>query len=68
VTHSATIAARANQHLLLVKEESGGRTQTGVKVLSETERIEELARMLGGDSQSPELQTHARGLLNRKNA
>lgn len=66
VTHSATIAARANQHLLLLKEESGGRTQTGIKGLDETERIEELARMLGGDSQSPELQTHAKSLLNRK--
>lgn len=65
VTHAAAIAAKANQHLLLVKEEAGGRTQTGVKVLNPQERISELARMLGGDSQSPELQAHAQGLLNR---
>lgn len=65
VTHAAAIAAKANQHLLLLKEETGGRTQTGVKALSPQERIGELARMLGGDSQSPELLAHARSLLNR---
>jgi DNA repair protein RecN (Recombination protein N) len=68
VTHAAAIAAKANQHLLLVKEEAGGRTQTGVKVLSSQDRISELARMLGGDSQSPELLAHAQSLLKRSHS
>lgn len=67
VTHAAAIAAKANQHILLEKREESGRTKTGIKDLSNRERVLELARMLGGDSQSPELLSHAENLLNREN-
>ena len=48
VTHSAQIASLADHHYHIFKEEVDGRAQTGVKVLNEEERVEELARILGG--------------------
>ena len=48
VTHLAQIAAFAQNHYLVSKTKHKGRTVTRVKRLNETERIEELARMLGG--------------------
>ena len=48
VTHSAQIASLADDHLLIAKSESDGRTVTSVTVLDETGRIQELSRILGG--------------------
>jgi len=48
ITHAAQVAAFADVHYGIVKEENGERTRTQVRSLSEFERIEELARMLGG--------------------
>lgn len=48
ITHVAQVAAFADVHYGIVKEVNGKRTQTQVELLSECERIEELARMLGG--------------------
>lgn len=48
ITHAAQVAAFADVHYGIVKEVTGERTRTQVKSLSEFERIEELARMLGG--------------------
>lgn len=67
ITHSATIAARAEQHLYLEKMESEGRTKTLIRDLDQPGRIGELARMLGGDSNSEDLCRHAKSLLNRQN-
>lgn len=48
ITHAAQVAAFAEVHYGIVKEVNGDRTRTLVEPLSELERIEELARMLGG--------------------
>lgn len=48
ITHAAQVAAFADIHYGIAKEEKDGRTRTRVESLSEAERIEELARMLGG--------------------
>ena len=48
VTHSAQIASLAHNHLFVSKEESDGRVFSSVKVLSDDERIDEIARILGG--------------------
>lgn len=48
ITHAAPVAAFADLHYGLVKEVNGERTRTLVELLSESKRIEELARMLGG--------------------
>ncbi|MEW5784903.1 MAG: DNA repair protein RecN [Bacillota bacterium] len=48
VTHSPQIAAMADNHILLFKEQSGERTLTRGMKLQETRRREEIARMLDG--------------------
>ncbi|MDD4164194.1 MAG: DNA repair protein RecN [Eubacteriales bacterium] len=48
VTHSAQIAARADTHLLISKDESDGRTSTSVTELNGERRVDELARIIGG--------------------
>ena len=49
VTHLPQIAAQAGRHLLISKSEHGGRTYTGVTALDRTGRIDELARIIGGE-------------------
>lgn len=48
VTHSAQIASLADDHYLIEKHEKDGRSETTVRNLSEEERVEEIARILGG--------------------
>ena len=48
ITHAAQVAAFADIHYGIVKEVNGGRTRSQIELLSEANRIEELARMLGG--------------------
>lgn len=49
ITHSAPVASFADQHFGINKIVCGDRTHTQVTVLEEKERIQELARMLGGE-------------------
>ena len=48
VTHSAQIASLADEHFFISKSEVNGRVETSVKKLEKSERIEEIARILGG--------------------
>jgi DNA repair protein RecN (Recombination protein N) len=48
ITHLPQIAALADAHFVVDKTESKGRTQTSVRRLSKAERVDEIARMLGG--------------------
>lgn len=57
ITHLPQIAARGTDHYLVEKRVNGGRTLSSMRLLSESEREDEVARMLAGDSAS--LQTHA---------
>jgi len=63
VTHLAQIAAFADRHLTVEKEERRGSTRSRVAVL-EGDRTEEIARMLGGDV-SDKFRRAARELLDR---
>lgn len=48
VTHSAQIAAFAQNHFFIKKNEINGRAETNVSLLNDDERIDELARIIGG--------------------
>lgn len=48
VTHSAQIAAFADSHFLIKKDTENGRTYSNITPLSKAQRIEELARIMGG--------------------
>jgi DNA repair protein RecN (Recombination protein N) len=65
VTHLPQIAAFADHHISVTKETSKGRTTIHVAVLTGAERGDEIARMLGGSSPSPEAAAHADEMLRR---
>ncbi|HTB74489.1 MAG TPA: DNA repair protein RecN [Polyangiaceae bacterium] len=48
ITHLPQIAALADAHFVVDKTEAKGRTQTSVRRLTKAERVDEIARMLGG--------------------
>ncbi|MDF8264196.1 DNA repair protein RecN [Luteipulveratus flavus] len=63
VTHLAQVAAYADRHLVVHKQDDGQITSSGVAAVSGAEREAELARMLGGVSDSKAALQHARELL-----
>lgn len=63
VTHLPQIAAFAHQHYLVQKSQEGGRTITTVEVLDGQARVQELARMLGGEKVTETARKHASELL-----
>jgi DNA repair protein RecN (Recombination protein N) len=68
VTHLAQIAAFADEHMLIEKSERDEHTYTDVQSLEYESRVQELARIMGGNAITPELLESARQLLeNAKN-
>jgi len=63
VTHLAQIATFADQHFVLEKKESGGRTHTSIRVVTGRERTEEVARMLSGAKLTETSRKHAEQLI-----
>jgi DNA repair protein RecN (Recombination protein N) len=63
VTHLAPIAAYASHHLLVQKHVARGATRTSVTALKVAARVDELARMLGGERVTETSRRHARELL-----
>ena len=63
VTHLPQVAARAHQQLAVSKQQQEGRTVSRVIALQRAERIEEIARMLGGIEITATTRKHARELL-----
>ncbi|MGH7670395.1 MAG: DNA repair protein RecN [Gemmatimonadaceae bacterium] len=63
ITHLPQIAARAHHHIRVSKDARGGVTTAGVTVVEGDLRITEIARMLGGDPESPVSRAHAAELL-----
>ena len=63
VTHSPQVAARGNRHLLIEKCHDGLVTRTGVQLLDEPRRREEIARMLSGAQVTDEARAQADRLL-----
>ncbi len=65
ITHLATIAARADNHLKIEKSAQNGRTVTRVEKVVGAARREEIARMLAGDRKGDVSLQHARELLEK---
>src|SRR5215831_16077613 len=63
VTHLAPIAAFAEHHLMVDKRVIKGATHTTVTALDAPERVNEVARMLGGEHVTDTSRRHARELL-----
>jgi DNA repair protein RecN (Recombination protein N) len=63
VTHLPQVAAFADHQIRIFKDSSGGVSASSVSVLSQSEREQELARMLSGNSDSEIALSHAKELL-----
>ncbi|BFV56637.1 DNA repair protein RecN [Kitasatospora sp. CMC57] len=63
VTHLPQVAAFADRHLVVEKTHDGTVTRSGVKVLSDEQRVRELSRMLAGLEDSELGRAHAEELL-----
>jgi DNA repair protein RecN (Recombination protein N) len=61
ITHLPQVAAHASAHYLVTKQMKAGRTISEINLLDKTERVTELARMLGGQSEAA--RKHAAVLL-----
>jgi DNA repair protein RecN (Recombination protein N) len=63
VTHLPQVASQGHQHLRVTKVSDGKTTRTHLAVLTPAERIEELARMLGGIEVTAKARAHAGEML-----
>jgi DNA repair protein RecN (Recombination protein N) len=63
VTHLPQLAAFADTHFIVTKQQAGDRTSASVEVLDERARVEELSRMLSGLPDSAVAADHAAELL-----
>jgi DNA repair protein RecN (Recombination protein N) len=61
ITHLPQVAAPASAHYVAAKHSEGGRTVTAIRRLEQKERVTELARMLGG--QTDAARRHAQAML-----
>ncbi|WP_167619866.1 DNA repair protein RecN [Maribellus sediminis] len=63
ITHLPQIAARGDAHFRVYKYEEKGKTFTSIKILTDDERVEELAVMVGGEKLTDTTLQAARELL-----
>jgi DNA repair protein RecN (Recombination protein N) len=65
ITHLAQVAALGDQHLQVSKTSTGESISTSVRALTGRERIDEIARMIGGIKISKKTLAHAQDMLAR---
>jgi DNA repair protein RecN (Recombination protein N) len=63
ITHLPQMAAKGDAHFLVFKDTASRKASTGIRALDEGERIEEIAKMIGGAAPSPLAKENARELL-----
>ncbi|MRX73157.1 DNA repair protein RecN [Bacillus lacus] len=63
ITHLPQVAAMADTHLYISKEEHNGRTTTSVKALKKDQQIREIGRMIAGVEVTDLTRKHAKELL-----
>jgi DNA repair protein RecN (Recombination protein N) len=64
VTHSPQVTSKGNHHYLVLKKDTHKGTITSVQELNSDQRVEEIARMLAGNSITDEARKAAAKLLN----
>lgn len=65
ITHLPQIACFGDCHYLVSKTVSGERTNSAVRLLSDAERLQEIARMLGGVEVTEKTRDHAREMMRK---
>lgn len=64
ITHLPQVAAKGDHHFRIFKENVNNKTKTSLVVLSQEDRVEELAKMLSGEKMSTAAKENALALLN----
>ncbi len=67
VTHLPQVASQAHQHLNVVKTHTRDKTMTSISLLKPDERVQEVARMLGGIELTEQTLAHAKEMLTTAN-
>ncbi|HET8600618.1 MAG TPA: DNA repair protein RecN, partial [Segeticoccus sp.] len=68
VTHLPQVAAFADRHVVVRKARDGSVTTSGLTVLDDAGRVQELSRMLAGLEESDTARAHAQELLDMARA
>src|SRR5262249_48082400 len=68
VTHLPQVASQGHHHLRVAKSTDGRTTRTALTELAPADRIEEIARMLGGIEVTGKAREHAREMLKTRRA
>ena len=63
VSHLAQVAVMSDSEFLIEKHEVNGKTLTNVHLLDETQKMEEVVRLLGGDKENEFAEKHAKEML-----
>ena len=66
ITHLPQIAKFADHHFKISKRVDKGRTKTVIEPIAEKQRVDEIARMLGGETITQKTLDHAREMLDKK--
>jgi len=65
ITHQPQIAAKAGQHLFVYKKEEEGQINTGIRILTQEERVQTIAQMLAGENPSEAVLASAREMMKK---
>lgn len=63
ITHLPQVAAKGDAHYIVRKIEKDGRSTSGITLLDQDERVQEIARLLSGESITAEAMANAKSLL-----
>jgi len=63
VTHQAQVASKADRHFVVEKTVAKNRTSITARELSDSERVEEVARMLAGEKITDAARENAREMI-----
>ncbi|MFN7334379.1 MAG: DNA repair protein RecN [Cyclobacteriaceae bacterium] len=63
ISHLPQIAAKADTHYLVFKDQTGNKAITGIRLLAAEERVDEIAKMIGGAKPTPTARESARELM-----
>ncbi len=63
ISHLPQIAAKGDTHYFVYKDNTASRTISSIKLLKDDERVEEIAKMIGGDNPSKVARENAQELL-----
>jgi DNA repair protein RecN (Recombination protein N) len=64
ISHLPQVAAKADYHFVVEKKSDGKRTETSVRILSDTERVDEIARLMSGEQITDSARENAIALMN----